>query len=227
MEGSETFKYTKLNPKRLEIRLLKVFPAASLDARVECTLDCVSLDNANFNALSYTWGDPKDLLPIYVNNHEFLVRRNLESALRHLRKTVTRQSRSTICNMLKFHSKKPQGNSAAILTNLNSGQPTKRVPLPKVDDFTTLWVDAICINQTDIPERDSEFRQMGAIYRRAKQVQVWLGEDNDIDSSFFDNLLEAGLFAQTYGNTSIQESISRLFQSMGFEDQFPTAKFLT
>ncbi|RYP53835.1 hypothetical protein DL768_001286 [Monosporascus sp. mg162] len=40
-----------------------------------------------------------------------------------------------------------------------------------------LWVDAICINQKDIAERNSQLTLMWTIYRRAEEVLVWLGED--------------------------------------------------
>lgn len=119
MEGSATFVYTELELEPPEIRLLRVFPAVGLDARVECALERVSLDDANYNALSYTWGDPKDLLTIYVNGHQFLVRRNLESALRHLRKTVKRQrgslgAFSCVNDTLKCHGENLQGKIAAV-----------------------------------------------------------------------------------------------------------------
>jgi hypothetical protein len=38
-----------------------------------------------------------------------------------------------------------------------------------------LWVDALCINQQDISERDSQVSMMGEIYSRACNVLVWLG----------------------------------------------------
>lgn len=38
-----------------------------------------------------------------------------------------------------------------------------------------LWVDALCINQEDIPERESQVTMMGEIYSRACNVLVWLG----------------------------------------------------
>lgn len=40
----------------------------------------------------------------------------------------------------------------------------------------TLWVDAICINQTDVDERNHQVRQMIDIYKKAEQVYIWLGE---------------------------------------------------
>lgn len=38
-----------------------------------------------------------------------------------------------------------------------------------------LWVDAICINQADIQERNYQVSLMSYIYARAQQVLVWLG----------------------------------------------------
>ena len=39
----------------------------------------------------------------------------------------------------------------------------------------TFWIDAICIDQTNIAERSQQVELMGAIYESAEQVQVWLG----------------------------------------------------
>ncbi|KAH9208830.1 heterokaryon incompatibility protein-domain-containing protein [Leptodontidium sp. 2 PMI_412] len=38
-----------------------------------------------------------------------------------------------------------------------------------------LWVDAICINQNDIEERDDQVRRMKDIYESAEWVTIWLG----------------------------------------------------
>jgi hypothetical protein len=39
-----------------------------------------------------------------------------------------------------------------------------------------LWVDSVCINQKDIPERNAEVTMMAEIYGAAERVVVWLGE---------------------------------------------------
>ncbi|PMD42668.1 hypothetical protein L207DRAFT_553664 [Hyaloscypha variabilis F] len=39
----------------------------------------------------------------------------------------------------------------------------------------TLWIDAVCINQSDVAERNSQVRRMGLIYELAKKVNIWLG----------------------------------------------------
>lgn len=41
-----------------------------------------------------------------------------------------------------------------------------------------LWIDAVCINQDDIPERNSQVQMMGAIYRSATKTISWLGPDD-------------------------------------------------
>lgn len=41
-----------------------------------------------------------------------------------------------------------------------------------------IWIDAICINQADIQERQAQVLLMGRIYRQASQVCVWLGEES-------------------------------------------------
>jgi hypothetical protein len=39
-----------------------------------------------------------------------------------------------------------------------------------------LWVDQICINQTDVPERSSQVLLMRDFYKRATRTRIWLGE---------------------------------------------------
>lgn len=41
----------------------------------------------------------------------------------------------------------------------------------------TLWVDAICINQSDLEERARQVSMIAKIYSMASQVNIWLGEE--------------------------------------------------
>ena len=45
----------------------------------------------------------------------------------------------------------------------------------KVGKKRWFWVDAICINQQSVPEKNHQVRMMSEIYFRASQVHVWLG----------------------------------------------------
>ncbi|KAL3249073.1 hypothetical protein ABHI18_011776 [Aspergillus niger] len=43
----------------------------------------------------------------------------------------------------------------------------------------TLWVDAICIDQNNVREKEKQIQNMARIYEQASQVIVWLGEEAD------------------------------------------------
>jgi len=45
-------------------------------------------------------------------------------------------------------------------------------------DPITLWVDAICIDQNNVDERNHQVRLIGSIYSIAHKVLVWTGKDN-------------------------------------------------
>lgn len=47
------------------------------------------------------------------------------------------------------------------------------------DADQVLWVDALCINQSDIEERNCQVLRMGSIFQNAKLVQAWLGAAGD------------------------------------------------
>jgi hypothetical protein len=46
-----------------------------------------------------------------------------------------------------------------------------------------VWVDALCINQINVQERNNQVAIMGKIFHHATKVLVWLGEAAD-DSDF-------------------------------------------
>jgi Heterokaryon incompatibility protein (HET) len=120
-------------PKTHPIRLCRLAPAASPDEKIRCELFNTTLDaKEDFEALSYTWGDPKDTFRIILNDRPFYVTRNLAVALLNLR---------------------------------------------HVDQKRVMWIDAICINQLDISEKNQQIPQMKNIYCHggARRVVVWLG----------------------------------------------------
>jgi hypothetical protein len=176
------FKYGPLDPKKRQIRLIKILPL-ELDSPevllanpaqltttpftnaqgllVTCTIEVVSLDdNPEYLALSYTWGPSvyKMIQLGYadcVNRKPFPVTANLEEALRYLR-----QEKHTVC----------------------------------------LWADAICIDQTNNMERTEQVLLMRDIYGKSTSALVWLGPAADDSNAVMDGLdrvgkeaLEAGI----------------------------------
>ncbi|CAO2649303.1 Nn.00g066880.m01.CDS01 [Neocucurbitaria sp. VM-36] len=47
--------------------------------------------------------------------------------------------------------------------------------LRKPDKSVVIWVDAVCIDQSNIPERNYQVSQMSKIYSAAEEVVAWLG----------------------------------------------------
>jgi hypothetical protein len=48
--------------------------------------------------------------------------------------------------------------------------------LPETQHGMKYWIDALCINQADVQERNIEVRRMRNLYAKAWSVVVWLGE---------------------------------------------------
>jgi Heterokaryon incompatibility protein (HET) len=132
---TEVYQDVSIDKTRQEIRVVQLQPAGTWDEEISCKLIRVSLnEQPYYEALSYVWGTPKITAPITLNDVKFEVTKNLESALRRLRRATS--------------------------TRL-------------------IWIDALCINQKDDSERESQVKLMGPIYSGAKEVLVWLGEHLD------------------------------------------------
>ena len=145
------------------IRLLHLLPATDGDARLECRLVETQIpdlrgqsqsskapDSAHvqYQALSYTWGEPEFPRSLHVL-----------------------RGGGDDCNSA-MHTL-PAG-VLAITENLHSALYNLR----KADETLVLWVDAVCINQADIPERNSQVGNIPQTYAEAASVLVWLGTDD-------------------------------------------------
>lgn len=67
------------------------------------------------------------------------------------------------------------GHAVSIADNLYTALIHLRRPLA----FTTLWADAICIDQSNLKERNYQVEQMPKIYSAANEVIAWLGEASE------------------------------------------------
>lgn len=95
-----------------------------------------------------------------------------------------------------------------------------------------LWIDSICINQSNLLEKDAQVLQMRNIYQRAMATLIWLGEEDEsskvafslIDELFshaeeiwklygktpsFEQLLEYGFFKSNDGDWSSLGKLGR------------------
>jgi hypothetical protein len=53
--------------------------------------------------------------------------------------------------------------------------------LPETQFGMHYWIDALCINQDDIPERNQQVKRMYRIFRDARAVVAWLGPEKEED----------------------------------------------
>jgi Heterokaryon incompatibility protein (HET) len=67
--------------------------------------------------------------------------------------------------------------NCSITVRANLARALRRVREPS--NSGTLWVDALCINQTDVDERNVQVRMMNDIYRQAGLVVAYIGEDTE------------------------------------------------
>lgn len=149
--------YSPLSVSKKEIRLLHLLPPPSPLTSVDssetllyATLTTVSLLQTplpEFKALSYVWGPPPHLTSADTPRYYI-----------HLNGGNPLPIRPNLYRYLSHHNAAPDNN------NDNNNNNDAR-----------LWIDAVCINQSDIPERNSQVRLMGEVYRSAASVISWIG----------------------------------------------------
>ena len=146
------FRYEPLVQDK-SIRLLNYL--VSPEGLIVGSLRCVELcEDLTYSALSYTWeyAYPSGRLP----NGAFDIERDNDDGPQH--------ELSIILN----------DQSLAIKPNLYDAL----LQLHASGLNYRLWVDAICINQQDLPERNAQVNMMGDIYSQASSVVVWLGKED-------------------------------------------------
>jgi hypothetical protein len=62
----------------------------------------------------------------------------------------------------------------------------------------TLWIDAVCINQTDLEEKSDQVTKMGDIFRMASGVCIWLGEADEYSTMAIDFIQRIILNLQSF-----------------------------
>ncbi|KAJ9650343.1 hypothetical protein H2198_010351 [Neophaeococcomyces mojaviensis] len=139
------------------------------------TLFTTELDSVPlYDALSYTWGCP---LSPYL---------------------PSKKGKEAVAQQTIFLEYRGQSQRLYITPNLKDAlialQTINLAPL-STQRCAYLWVDAICINQSDLDEKAVQVRLMKNIYRQASKVLAWLGPEDEATSHVFeviDNLSKFG-----------------------------------
>lgn len=148
-------------PTPTSIRLLEVAPGDT----IQCSFKIVDLDDLpSYNALSYTWGNPRGVLPPEEDVEADRIAMNT--------------TYSVLCDGKYID---VSANCHAFLKSFQKLRVVADFAPDVVADirFTAndvwIWIDAICINQNSLIERASQVRIMHRVYRQASKVPIWLG----------------------------------------------------
>jgi len=146
-----------------QVRLLLVKPG-TFDEQINASLLVVSDDHLGsehypYSALSYNWGNSADDSTIVIQDDP------ASSPVKSIRKAVDVLRAAVQDKLIKV---KP--NLYEALRHLR-----------KENETIALWVDALCIDQSDTKEKEEQVLKMAHIYRKAYNVNVWLGSDNPDD----------------------------------------------
>ena len=93
-------------------------------------------------------------------------------------------------------------------------------------DITWLWIDALCINQSNAPEKNSQIPMMRHIFRRAHRVISWFGaaeEDSGLAISLIerwaDAILSTSPSLETWPNvTAMRSAVAEISRPFDKED---------
>jgi hypothetical protein len=66
-----------------------------------------------------------------------------------------------------------------------------------------LWIDAICINQKDVEERNLQVFRMKSIFRQADEVVAWLGVEPLKAPNVFDSIQIPSAIHSPFDKTAI------------------------
>ncbi|KAE8446732.1 hypothetical protein EG329_011637 [Mollisiaceae sp. DMI_Dod_QoI] len=156
----QNYKFSPL-PTKSSIRLLQI--RSGPNEPTSCSLEVVDLDNnPEYDCLSYTWGNPlyHGLLPPQ-NGKEITDKREFSIKCDDQIIIVTE-------NLLE-----------ALRQLSRNGLRSTNGPY-QYERQSRIWIDAICIHQENIPERNSQVPMMERIYRQAQNVVIWLGPNDQL-----------------------------------------------
>jgi hypothetical protein len=154
-EAITAFDYTPLKPG--QIRLVTLHPGSG---ELMCSLTVVDIQKEGqhlsvppYDGVSYVWGDIERPHSIKCNSSDTAEIQGMHYSFFTL---------NTIQHV------KVTSNLKALLLRLRD-----------YEEWGTFWIDSICINQEDIQERSEQVRLMDLIYLRARNVLIWLGEEDE------------------------------------------------
>ena len=153
------------------IRILTLEPGGFYDPLIGKLVSVTFESRPKYAALSYTWSDsyPDNAR---LSSPSFTTK--FSHAGQHLASILPDRLANTFLGL-------PRGGEPATLTlnghpfHLSHNLHLALLNLRSLTSPLTLWVDAICINQADMKERNAQVALMSFIFMRAIKMVAWLG----------------------------------------------------
>jgi hypothetical protein len=168
------------------IRLITIDHAMQ-DGKLKLTMDQMPLtDELDFHVLSYVWGDSTDQKTIIVNDQRLDITQNLYDFLE-----ATHEHEK---NFLVHHEHPDYRKSYATEPAHSAAKSSGSIVIGPATIPTRFWIDAICINQDDMNEKNEQVPRMGDTYSMATRVWIWMGLPTKILGEYPDlEVLKRGL----------------------------------
>ena len=147
------------------IRLIRILPSKTdPNEQIQITLESHNLENADFDALSYTWG-ASTLEECEQSDAQIFTTMERCYPVLCCNKIIlcTKSLRTALCRLRTYH----DDVKARVFQHV-----TRR---PKL---ALTWADGLCINRDDPDERATQVALMGTLYTKANQVLAFVGEFN-------------------------------------------------
>jgi hypothetical protein len=150
------YKHAPLNHKKSSIRLVQLLPILSADGLVQCKISQHVLPTAESEHSTGSITESREGL----EDHD-------ENAPLYMCLSYVWGDPGVLATIIV------DGKRFSIRQNLFDFLAIARLTL----SYTWLWIDALCIDQSNTLERNHQVLQMGRIYTGAAKVLVWLGKD--------------------------------------------------
>lgn len=155
--------YDQPNEQSSNIRILVLLPGR-FDDPLKGLLYTTTLDakhTPTYEALSYAWGTQVDPESVDIQTASGAEVADLELTLDcdEAQKSVVSSTAVSVRETQTF-------GTVPVTRNLATLLPYLRLP----DRSRTLWINALCVNQSDARERSQQVRRMADIYQKATRV---------------------------------------------------------
>jgi hypothetical protein len=146
-------------PPERQLKLAVIEPSSDPDTPVRVTTNIFDIEKAPlYEALSYAWGDSRKVIS-YTRT----------DGPPYAESTGGGASAPVMVPILL------NGNTVHIRKTLHQAL----LALRQRETKTTIWIDALCTNPVEIQKRAEWSLQLKEIYKRAREVVIWLGEGDE------------------------------------------------